>query len=253
MGYSRSTRYAASFSPSYSHTHTSQDYSARAKDFNFKKAKLKALRQKATNKNPDEFYFGMLSRKGPVSTGKNTTGTVNSDRGNTQLDQETVRLLKTQDLGYIRTMRNKAMKEVKAAERLVTGIKWKGRATVFVDAEEEQVDKSEHVGRVSRFVVSEEDRGYEYDDLEGMDDKLWDAGPMGANVAVNEEAILQQKAQERRATRLLARLEAAKARLKVLTDVEDALDLQRAKLAKSVTVGGINKYGVRFKIRERKR
>jgi U3 small nucleolar RNA-associated protein 11 len=250
MGYSRSTRYAASFSPSYSYTHTSQDYSARAKDFNFKKAKLKALRQKATNKNPDEFYFGMLSRKGPVSTGKNTTGTVNSDRGNAQLDQETVRLLKTQDLGYIRTMRNKTMKEVKAAERLVTGIKWKGRATVFVDAEEEQVDKSEQVGRVS---VSEEDRGYEYDDLEGMDDKLWDAGPMGVSVAVNEEPIQQPKAQERRATRLLARLEAAKARLKVLTDVEDALDLQRAKMAKSVTVGGINKYGVRFKIRERKR
>lgn len=189
----------------------------------------------------------MLSRKGPVSTGKNTTGTVNGDRGNTQLDQETVRLLKTQDLGYIRTMRNKTMKEVKAAERLVTGIKWKGRATVFVDAEEEQV------GRVSRFGVSEEDRGYEYDDLKRMDDKLWDAGPMGVNVAVNEEAILQQKAQERRATRLLARLEAAKARLKVLTDVEDALDLQRAKMAKSVTVRGINKYGVRFKIRERKR
>jgi U3 small nucleolar RNA-associated protein 11 len=250
MDYSRSTRYAASFSPSYSHTHTSQDYSARAKDFNFKKAKLKALRQKATNKNLDEFYFGMLSRKGPVSTGKNTTGTVNGDRGNTQLDQEAVRLLKTQDLGYIRTMRNKTMKEVKAAERLVTGIKWKGRATVFVDAEEEQVDKSEQVGRVS---VSEEDRGYEYDDLEGMDDKLWDAGPMGVSVAVNEEPIQQPKAQERRATRLLARLEAAKARLKVLTDVEDALDLQRAKMAKSVTVGGINKYGVRFKIRERKR
>jgi U3 small nucleolar RNA-associated protein 11 len=51
----------------------------------------------------------------------------------------------------------------------------------------------------------------------------------------------------------LARLEAAKARLKVLTDVEDALDLQRAKMAKLVTVGGINKHGVRFKIRERKR
>jgi U3 small nucleolar RNA-associated protein 11 len=252
MGYSRSTRYAASFSPSYSHTHTSQDYSARAKDFNFKKAKLKALRQKAADKNPDEFYYGMLSRKGPVSTGRNTTGTVNGDRGNTQLDQDTVRLLKTQDLGYIRTMRNKTIKEVKAAERLVTGIKWKGRATVFVDAEEEQVDKSEQAGRVSRFGVSE-DRGYEYDDLEGMDDKLWDAGPMGVNVAVNEEAILQQKAQERRATRLLARLEAAKARLKVLTDAEDALDLQRAKMAKSVTVRGINKYGVRFKIRERKR
>ncbi|KAI9734032.1 MAG: hypothetical protein M1818_006970 [Claussenomyces sp. TS43310] len=229
-----------------------KDYSARAKDFNLKKAKLKALREKATDKNPDEFYFGMLSRKGPVSTGKNTTGTVNSDRGNKQLDQETVRLLKTQDLGYIRTMRNKTMKEVEAAERLARGIKWEGRATVYVDTEEEQIDKSERVGRVSRLDVSEEDRGDEDEDLDGMDDKLWDTGPKGVNVAETKEARLQQKAQERRATRSLARLESSKARLKVLTDAEVALDLQRAKMAKSVTVGGVNKNGVRFKIRERK-
>ena len=41
-----------------------QDYSLRAADHNEKKRKLKALKQKVLEKNPDEFYFGMLSRKG---------------------------------------------------------------------------------------------------------------------------------------------------------------------------------------------
>merc|ERR1712144_124932 len=58
-----------------------KDYSARARDFNDKKKKLKALKQKVLDKNPDEFYFGMMSRKGPATTGKNRTGTVNGDRG----------------------------------------------------------------------------------------------------------------------------------------------------------------------------
>ena len=38
-----------------------QDYVLRAKDFNSKKQRLKALQQKATTKNPDEFYFQMHS------------------------------------------------------------------------------------------------------------------------------------------------------------------------------------------------
>jgi hypothetical protein len=37
-------------------SNSAQDYSARARDFNQKKAKLKQLRQKVLEKNPDEFY-----------------------------------------------------------------------------------------------------------------------------------------------------------------------------------------------------
>ncbi|KFY81433.1 hypothetical protein V500_11439 [Pseudogymnoascus sp. VKM F-4518 (FW-2643)] len=76
-----------------------KDYSARARDFNAKKTKLKALRQKVLDKNPDEFYFGMVSQKGPTTSGKNSTGTLNGDKGNKVLDQDAVRLFKTQDLG----------------------------------------------------------------------------------------------------------------------------------------------------------
>jgi len=36
-----------------------KDYKLRAKDFNLKKRRIKALKRRAALRNPDEFYFGM--------------------------------------------------------------------------------------------------------------------------------------------------------------------------------------------------
>ncbi|PSS08530.1 hypothetical protein M430DRAFT_53923 [Amorphotheca resinae ATCC 22711] len=205
-----------------------KDYSARARDFNQKKAKLKQLRQKVLEKNPDEFYFGMMSRKGP-STGKNSDGTVAGDRGNVALSQDAVRLYKTQDLGYIRTMRNKTAKEVAELEQRVVGIKGEGRKIVFVDDEVEQRERLEE-GDVDMDDEDEDEDG-EFD----------------------PEARRLRRLKEREEDRLEGRLANARQRLKALTEAEEALDLQRAKMAKSPTVGGVNKQGVKFKVRERKR
>jgi U3 small nucleolar RNA-associated protein 11 len=62
-----------------------------------------------------------------------------------------------------------------------------------------------------------------------------------------------RKLQEKEAARLEAKLTIARQRLKALTEAEEALDMQRAKMAKTATIGGVNKNGVKFKIRERKR
>jgi len=199
-----------------------KDYSARARDFNQKKSKLKALRQKVLDKNPDEFYYGMMSRKGPATMGKNRTGTVNGDRGNEVLSQTAARLFKTQDLGYVRTMRNKAIKEVEELEKRSKGIKGEGKKLVFVDDEEEQRQKLEDV---------------DVEDAEG-DDK---------------EARRLKTRQAKEADKLEARLTVARERFKALTEAEEALELQRAKMAKSPTVGGVRKQGLKFKVRERKR
>ncbi|CAD6441787.1 7a0664de-675f-4b44-b5ec-ebad90529cf8 [Sclerotinia trifoliorum] len=218
-----------------------KDYSARARDFNKKKAKLKALKQKVLEKNPDEFYFGMVNKKGPVKTGKKYTGTVNGDRGNQVLNQDAVRLFKTQDLGYVRTMRNKALKEVEELEKRTVGIKGRGKKIVFVEDEEEQKEK---VGED----VSDMDMDFDIDEDDEHDDTMKDE-----NIEEDVSTKNLRKLQEKEAHKLEVKLLIARQRLRALTDAEEALDLQRAKMAKSSTMGGINKNGVKFKIRERKR
>lgn len=73
--------------------------------------------------------------------GKNRTGTLNGDRGAQILSQEAVRLFKTQDFGYVRTMRNKTAKEVEILKKQVVGIEGEGKRIVYVDDEKEQVHK----------------------------------------------------------------------------------------------------------------
>ncbi len=43
-----------------------KDYVLRAKDFHFKEKRVKALKEKASFRNPDEFYFGMTNAQTQV-------------------------------------------------------------------------------------------------------------------------------------------------------------------------------------------
>jgi U3 small nucleolar RNA-associated protein 11 len=162
--------------------------------------------------------------------GKNRTGTVDGDRGNQALSQDAVRLFKTQDLGYVRTMRNKALKEVEELEKRAVGIKGQGKKVVFVDDEEEQRMKVQDVA------MDEEDE-------EGDED-----------AEVDTETKRHRRMQDKEVDKLEARLSVARERLKALTEAEQALEIQRAKMSKSPTVGGgVNKHGFKFKVRDRKR
>jgi U3 small nucleolar RNA-associated protein 11 len=71
-----------------------KDYIERATDYKKKQKTLKTLKRRASERNPDEFYFKM--NKSQVKDGMHT----NLVRENV-LDPATVLLLKTQDLGYI--------------------------------------------------------------------------------------------------------------------------------------------------------
>ena len=188
----------------------------------------------------------MMSRKGPTSTGKNRTGTVNGDRGNEAMSVETVRLLKTQDLGYIRTARNVATKEVAELERRVRGIRGNGRRIVFVD--EEVVENGGLIVDEVEEVDEDEDGMDDREEYDDIDDE-----EVEEKSAETPEQRKLRRLQEREADKLEARLEQAQERLKSLSQAEEALDLQRAKMAKSMSVGGVNKNGVKFKVRERKR
>lgn len=72
-----------------------KDYIQRAKAHHINRDKLQRLRQKAANKNQDEFYTGMIGKK-------TQKGVHVESRGNQALENDVVALLKTQDAGYLR-------------------------------------------------------------------------------------------------------------------------------------------------------
>ncbi|KUI60479.1 putative U3 small nucleolar RNA-associated protein 11 [Cytospora mali] len=237
-----------------------KDYSLRAKDHKKKQTVLKSLKQKAAERNEDEFYFGMMSRgfsSGKFAGGKKWTGTVAGDRGNKALDIDTVRLLKTQDLGYLRTMRNVVSKEVAELEQKVTiagafaGVDPNEEEEDGFDSEEDEAPRKAKPQPKSKKIVfadspeelesklpeQDDDADMDEDDFENFDEEL---SPEAKKKALNAE-------------RLRRKLRHAKKKLKALTDAESELEMQRARMAKTATVGGTTKKGKTFKIRERKR
>ncbi|TDZ66085.1 U3 small nucleolar RNA-associated protein 11 [Colletotrichum trifolii] len=241
-----------------------KDYSLRAKDYNKKKAQIKSLRQKASERNEDEFYFGMLSRSGPgsrLADGKKWSGTVAGDRGNRAMSVDEVRLLKTQDVGYIRTLRNVIIKDVKRLEEqivLVGGVDAANhnnddnndsdeddfntkpaapRKIVFVDADEEVKPPPHKDGDMD---VDKDEDGDE-DEFEGF-------GEDGKDDKEDEKL-----SKEKTLKRLRLQLQNAKKKLRILTDTERRIDIQKAKMAKTATSGGTTRGGKKIMVRTRKR
>ncbi|GKU05052.1 u3 snornp-associated protein utp11 [Fusarium langsethiae] len=236
-----------------------KDYSLRAKDFNKKKATLKNLRDKAAERNEDEFYFGMMSRKGPgsrVKDGKTWSGTVQGDRGNKVMDVETVRLLKTQDLGYVRTMRQVVAKEVAKLEEQV--VLTRGFDKLDEDEDEDDQDSDSEFDfatapskpkapRKIVFMDDEEQREETLQDHLDLEDE--DEDDKKEEPKEGDEEFERAKALRR----LRRQLENARRKLKVLTDAEGELEIQRAKMAKTATSGGTTRKGKKIMVRTRKR
>ncbi|KAI1259248.1 small-subunit processome [Xylariaceae sp. FL1019] len=236
-----------------------KDYSLRAKDHNKKKAQLKSLRQKAADRNEDEFYYGMLSRKGPstnLGTGsKRWDGTVAADRGNKALDMDTVRLLKTQDMGYIRSVRNVTMKEIKTLEERVVALG--GSLDDALPLEEpdsdDELDFDFNEGpkskKVKKIVFADEED--EREEMILRDEE----GEVEAQVKnkgrENEEDLREEK--QKLLDRLQRRLQGARKKQRILARTERELETQRARMEKSTAMGGVTKSGKKIKVRERKR
>lgn len=197
--------------------------------------------------------------------GRRWTGTVAGDRGNKALDTDTVRLLKTQDVGYLRTMRNVVAKEVKDLEQKAVIAGAFAGVDVNEEAEEEDEDSASEEDEAPRssgakskpkkivFADSAEERekitprqGDNGDDDNDMDMD-------NASEKSDDEKGTAETQREQTAERLRRKLQTARKKLKALTDAENELEMQRARMAKTATVGGITKNGKKIKVRERKR
>lgn len=128
-----------------------KDYRVRSRDYHKKEDRLRSLREKASMRNPDEFYFGMnraevkdgKHRKTQEARQKELEGTIGADA---------VRIMKSQDLSYVRMQRqqdaNKIAKMQSSLHYLgaddnaddARGKKKKRKHTVFVDSKSKAKD-----------------------------------------------------------------------------------------------------------------
>ncbi|KAJ7293108.1 small-subunit processome [Mycena rebaudengoi] len=91
------------------------DYVKRARDYHSKQDRITRLKQKVADRNKDEFYFSMSKQT--------TKGGVHmKDRGNVALPQDIVKVLKTQDENYVRTMRAAGLKKIDKIKAQLTAM-----------------------------------------------------------------------------------------------------------------------------------
>ncbi|KAM8847610.1 putative U3 small nucleolar RNA-associated protein 11 [Synchiropus picturatus] len=114
-----------------------KDYKLRAEDYHKKQNTLSALRKKALEKNPDEFYHKMISTK--LKDGVHIAK--RKDEEEEEMTEEQKKVMRTQDMKYVEMKR---VSEAKKIERLKGGLhllnadgKQKNKHTFFVDTKEE--------------------------------------------------------------------------------------------------------------------
>lgn len=101
------------------------DYKLRSKDYHRKQDRLKSMRSKAANRNPDEFYFGMHRSRVDGQSGRNTGRHEKTDEARRLemeekgLGPDAVRIMKDQDLAYVRMQR---MMDGKKIEKLQSSL-----------------------------------------------------------------------------------------------------------------------------------
>ena len=119
------------------------DYKKRAIDYHRKEDRIRAAQAKASMRNPDEFYFGMKNSQ--VQDGKHRkTDEARQKEFEASVGHEIVRVMKDQDLSYVRMQKQRDIKKV---ERLQANLHFieggaasvgkKRKHTIFVDSVED--------------------------------------------------------------------------------------------------------------------
>ncbi|KAE8324622.1 small-subunit processome [Aspergillus sergii] len=255
-----------------------KDYSLRAKDYNQKKAKLKRLEEKARDRNPDEFAFGMMSSH-TQKAGKHGTAARQSAAG---LSHDAIKLLKTQDAGYLRTtgerirrQMDKLEQEIQLQDGMVQSLVGKRpkkkKAAVRdedddgfdFDFDEESEEEEEEAGPKKTVFVDDkqEQRALKMKKAQaegsGGDESFEDlerkktARELEADRLALQEARRARKIKQRAALARQNKLAALQKQYNDITAAERQLDWQRGRMDN--TVGGTNKNGIKWKIRERKK
>ncbi|CCF57970.1 hypothetical protein KAFR_0D03220 [Kazachstania africana CBS 2517] len=194
-----------------------KDYVKRAQDYHRKENTLKVLRSKAKERNPDEYYHAMHSRKvdekGLLITSRR------SAEEDESLSTDQVKLLKTQDSNYVRTLRQIELKKLdKKSKDLM--FQANGRHTVFVDNQKEMEEfvPEKHFNTTSEMLERRENRLTR--------DQLTSNGSMSSSAIMPKESLEKKKLKKFKIVKQHMERE------QKLKGVQQRMDLQREVMKK---------------------
>ncbi|KAA8591775.1 hypothetical protein FQN60_017149 [Etheostoma spectabile] len=134
-----------------------KDYKLRADDYHKKQNTLAALRKKALDKNPDEFYYNMINSQ--LQDGVHVAKKNNEE---VEVTEEQKKVMRTQDIKYVEMKR---VAEAKKIERLKGELhlleadsKQKNKHTFFVDSKTEvqSFDLANHLNTAPELRIDRE-------------------------------------------------------------------------------------------------
>lgn len=116
-----------------------KDYKQRSQDFHRKQDRLKAMKLKASTRNPDEYYFSMKNAEIRDGRHRKTVKAQQEERKD-EIGPEAVRIMKEQDLSYVRMQKQRDIKKV---EKLQASLHYldeaeasaKRKHTIFVESQ----------------------------------------------------------------------------------------------------------------------
>lgn len=114
-----------------------KDYQRRAKDFHFKTDLLTKMKERASMRNPDEFYFGM--KRAQVNQNGKHEKTIDAKNKEKEalIGADAVRIMKDQDLSYIRMQKQKDAKKIERLQANLHQLESKKRKHfVFVEGDD---------------------------------------------------------------------------------------------------------------------
>ena len=192
-----------------------KDYKERAYDFHKKQDYITRLKTKARDRNPDEFYYKMYNSQ--VTDGKHRE--VNSTAA---IDHDVLKLMKTQDLGYIT---HKKSVDDRRAEKLKQSLHFTGAVAdvkrthkIFceTEAEVETFDPASYFGTPQELLQNTHNR-LRATDL-AVDGKVLNVGTLTKKEALKVKQKMAQSYRE---------LERREIRAKKLREASEGLQLQR--------------------------
>ena len=183
-----------------------------------------------------------------------------ADRRNPVLSHDAVKLLKTQDSGYLRAMMQKSLKQIERLQEqfvLKPGVEsMEALALEMKTADGKKIIYAADSGsqRAWADLMQPDQTNATIEDMD--EDELCPQHSKSGRVQRREKQALQdrndqERRNEKEQSARKAKLLALRTRVKELEDAETELENQRARLNNAI--GGVNKAGVKFKIRERKK